>query len=1085
MGTMFLLSMNFQIDFLIYWDQKMNQKTIRYFLGVDVGVSSLGIAVIEIDQKNKPIGVIKGYVRTWSVPEGGETRRTARSQRRRIDRKNDRLKRISQLFEKKGIGYSYKKAPKEILNKSPIKLRAKAVNEKIELQELQRILLHIAKHRGSSAFDNKESDEKETKITKAGIKSLKEEIKRLGFKTYGQYLRWREKKGLFTRINQNKNNKGNYDFYPSRELLKKEFEIIWGEQAKWYPKILENNFKASLEDLLFKQRKVTIPKPGKCAFFPDENRRLPRASRLFQIKRIYEEVNNLRFHDSLQNPLPFEKDQRDILVSKLMEGTDLNKTCIKKLCGYKHNCKVNFENVLTRDKIKKYPFSESELGIEWANLEKNKQDKILKIIASEFDKNEAKEKILKNVNLSKKTIERIFEAKFPSGYGSIGKKATKLIIKELKANHTISTRKAEDLAGLTHFMSPTSEVFEQLPYYGEVLKGYALDPVWIFGDNPSNQPPSTNFNESKFGRAPNPIVHVALNQIRKMLNCLISKYGLPEKIFVELARDLGKSPKAKKELENRNSQNQKKRKEIRSKLKEMKILPNRTREIKYELWEQQGHKCIYTGDCISQTQLYSDEVEIDHILPRSKTLDDSKANKVICKRSANALKNNRIPYEAFHNHPNYDWDAIKQRISSLPVGVEKKRRFQKDALDKFRENPNHWRERYSNDNSYIAKLTRQYLSCLYRETGNVVSVSSRITSLLRRKWGLNGILGDKHEIKQRDDHRHHFIDALVVGCTSQSTIQEIQTSARLCEEQRIDKFVDKIQPPFGNDKRDFVCKIKLATEDVILSRKPNHSSSGQLHEDTLRGIFGPELNGKYLTRNKINLEDIKTLADLKKKKIQSPLRDNKIINEPKEILEKIKTEMDDFGRKAESHLEEKLKEDIANGKSGKRLTESSIFKEALELRKKEKLRCYYWSFQERKLVNVRSKGNILSGGYIGGRNHRMDFYYDKRRNLKWQIISMFDANDKSFIPNSEKEENEFLWSAHKDDILLLTDPENSNNRIKMVVIKITEGKMGIKKITDATEDPPLVRRLGYFKEYRAQKIITNSIGEPTYYFPML
>ncbi|MCY3628158.1 MAG: type II CRISPR RNA-guided endonuclease Cas9 [Gammaproteobacteria bacterium] len=1065
----------------------MDKNQFRYVLGIDVGVASLGMAVIKVDKKNKPIDIEQGFVRTWSVPEGSETRRLARSQRRIIDRKKSRLRRISQLFEKKGIGYPLNKVPKEILDKSPFKLRSKAVSEKIDLQELQRILLHIAKHRGSSAFDNYENDEKESKITKVGIQNLENEMLRLGFKTYGQYLRWREKKGLFIRINQEKNDGGNYDFYPSRELLKKEFEIIWSEQKKWYPEILDDKFKQTLYEALFNQRKVTTPKPGKCPFFPNDNRRLPKASRLFQIKRIYEEVNNLRFYDHLGNILPYKKIQRDTLVNKLMEGIDLNKTSIKKYCGHKTSCRVNFEHVKTKDKIAKYPFSESDLGKEWVNLGKKKQDKVLKIMASEIDKNEAKSKINENINLTENTIDLLFKASFPNGYGSIGKKATKLILKELKKNHAISSQEAEVLAGLNHFMSPTGEIYNRLPYYGEILKGYALEPVWIFGDNPSNQHPSTNINEKKFGRAPNPVVHVALNQIRKMVNCLIEKYGLPEKIFVELSRDLGRSEEAKKDIEKQNSQNQKERERIRSELEKNHIIPNYKRELKYELWKQQGFRCIYTGDCISLTQLYNGEAEIDHILPRSKTLDASKANKVVCKKSANALKKNRTPHEAFSNHPDYDWDAINRYIKDLPRG--KRQRFQSDALDKFLDNPNYWRERYANDNSYIAKVTRQYLSSLYGETSNVISVSSRITSLLRRKWGLNKILGESREFKQRDDHRHHYIDALIVGCTSRSIIQEIQTSARKSEEQGLDKFVDKVQPPFGRGDREFVSKIELATKDVILSRKPDNSSVGQLHEDTLRGIIAEPLdNGKYLTRTKIDLAGINTLEDLKKKKIQPQSNENPIIDKAIEHLEKIKIEMEDFCRKAKTQLEDKSREEIAQGKKGQKITESKIFKEALKLRKEDKLSCYFWYFQERTLVNVRTSGNKPYGGYISGRNHRMDFYHDKNGKLNWQLISMTDANNKFFVPESKKEGNRFLWSAHKDDILLLDDPENPKTRIRMVVVKISEGRMGIVNGIDARDSKNqdlLFRRLSFFERGRAQRIITNAIGEPTFYFPML
>ena len=297
----------------------MAVKNLKYKLGIDVGVASLGLAIVEVDNAGNEKRVIQGYVRTWSVPEGGEARRLARSQRRIIDRKQSRLKRLSKIFLDYGFGHPIKKMPKELLDKSPIKLRAKAIGEKISIDELQRVILHMAKHRGSNAFDpeqlaNDESDngDSESRITLAGIKALEKEMKEKNFQTYGQYLRWREKRGFPTRINQEKTGNQKYAYYPSRALLKEEFNLIWGTQ-KGYHDELTDSFKEKLEQELFLQREIKLPPPGNCPYIQTEER-LPRTSRLFHIRRIYEEVNNLRFFDRDLNELPYSREQRDNLA---------------------------------------------------------------------------------------------------------------------------------------------------------------------------------------------------------------------------------------------------------------------------------------------------------------------------------------------------------------------------------------------------------------------------------------------------------------------------------------------------------------------------------------------------------------------------------------------------------------------------------------------------------------------------------------------------------------------------------------------------------------------------------------------------
>lgn len=273
---------------------------LRYRLGIDVGVASLGIAIVELGHSAKstahefPIGIVGGSVRTWPLPEGAAERRQKRGMRRNIERRERRLDRLSELLAENGLGHPRKDVPKELLDKSPIKLRAKASREKVELDELSRALLHIARHRGSNAFRESDiKDAKEARQTAEAIKTLRQEMKTRGFSTYGQFLRWREKKNLPIRINQTKTaeSKDGYAFYPSREILQEEFHTIWDKQVEYHPTVLTATLKDDVEDELFFQRAITSPPPGKCPYYLDENR-IARASRLFQIRRIYEEVNH-------------------------------------------------------------------------------------------------------------------------------------------------------------------------------------------------------------------------------------------------------------------------------------------------------------------------------------------------------------------------------------------------------------------------------------------------------------------------------------------------------------------------------------------------------------------------------------------------------------------------------------------------------------------------------------------------------------------------------------------------------------------------------------------------------------------------
>ncbi|MYF46742.1 MAG: hypothetical protein F4223_09890 [Rhodobacteraceae bacterium] len=231
---------------------------------------------------------------------------------------------------------------------------------------------------------------------------------------------------------------------------------------------------------------------------------------------------------------------------------------------------------------------------------------------------------------------------------------------------------------------------------------------------------------------------------------------------------------------------------------------------------------------------------------------------------------------------------------------------------------------------------------------------------------------------------------------------------------------------------------------------------------------------------------------MKKKKISGKLikdyGDNPLIANFTNNLNVVQNKVEGFCEKARLELEAEAIQNKNHGKKVRTITETLVYKRAIDLMKKKTIPCYYWDFKEQKLVNVVREGNRFNGGYLSGRNHRMDFYQDNKGKINWQIITMFEANDVAFVPESERAGNSLLWSAHKDDILLLDDPDNLNNRVRMIVVKIKDGRMGVVKCTDARDARNrslLEMGLKFFKDQRAQRIITNHLGEPTYFFPML
>ena len=1083
-----------------------------YVLGIDVGIASLGLALINANDSSD---IISGIVRTYSIPEGAAERRLKRGARRGLDRRARRLDRISELLHSNGIGYDRRSASKEILNYSPIKARAKASREKVDLALLSRAVLHMAKHRGSSAFDNLNLEDKDKLATAKAMSLLETEMADKGFKTYGQYLRWREKNNLMTRIDQEKHNDryGEYAFYPNRDLLKEEFKIIWEQQAQHHTEVLTPKLKQEVYAELFHQRSVTFPPVGNCPYFKEEEK-LPRSSRLFQTRRIYEECNNLRFYSKGGERLDYGTEQRDLLAQSLLDGNPLTAAKIKKMLGFESAAKVNMENNRLKKNIEPYPFdvelaNDQRLGSLWLDASHQVQDEILNEFANQPDNKKLIEKIVELLDCDTSKAELALDVSLPNGRGSMGLTATTKILEELKKS-LISSREAEDLAGISHAMSPDGEIWDKLPYYGEVLLGHTQPAIWVSDYRLSTDtPPNTSQEENEHGRIPNPVVHLALNQIRKTVNRVIKEYGVPEKIHIELARDLNKSEEQRTEIVNLQEANQKANKSAVEKIKEISssIQINRPNIQKYRLWEEQKHICIYSGDPISCTQLFDGSVEVDHILPRSKVAIDAFSNKLICFKAENAAKSNRPPFQAFSKDKD-KWAAIMRRADKLPP--QKQRRFSADAMEEYENDPSAWAARYGTDNAYIARLTRQYLSILFGgDQTKIICVSSHIVALLRGKWGLQNILGNtKSGKKYRGDHRHHFIDALVVANSTRSMVQRIQTEAARCEKDGLDVFVERIAPPFGEGK-DFYDAVKAATmTNVRLSRKAEHSSRGQMHEDRLLGIVtdknlqSPNENGSYLCRKKIKLSSYNSLEGLNKVKIQKPVLDLNLaeVQAAAVTLEQIKGAMAMHAEAALEQLNAEHEELSPAEQTKNKITEPKIYKKALNIHRSKAGKENLTVFEFNKLINIKIEhpSNTPQAGYIGGRNHRIDFYMESETKLCWECISVLNANKigakkDPFVPASQRAGNYLLWSAHKEDIIEMDDPENPGNRTLFTVAALTDNMMAVVPIFDARattgeeqeKRQTYNRRLKFYKEGRAQRVVLDEIGHRQFLFPKL
>src|SRR6185437_12271991 len=198
--------------------------------------------------------------------------------------------------------------------------------------------------------------------------------------------------------------------------------------------------------------------------------------------------------------------------------------------------------------------------------------------------------------------------------------------------------------------------------------------------------------EKRYGRIANPTVHIGLNQVRLLVNTLIKRYGHPSEVIVEVARELKQSKDQRDAESKRQADNQKRNARLRGDIAGiLQIEGERVRASdiqKMILWEELSfdiadRRCPYSGVQISARMALSEEVEIEHILPFSRTLDDSLNNKTVSMRRANRAKGNATPWEAFGERAveGFDYASILARAERMPK--EKRYRFGEEGYQKW------------------------------------------------------------------------------------------------------------------------------------------------------------------------------------------------------------------------------------------------------------------------------------------------------------------------------------------------------------------------------------------------------------------
>lgn len=295
----------------------------------------------------------------------------------------------------------------------------------------------------------------------------------------------------------------------------------------------------------------------------------------------------------------------------------------------------------------------------------------------------------------------------------------------------------------------------------------------------------------------NPMAMRSMFRLRKLVNRLLEEGKIDQdtEIHIEFARELNDANKRNaiaaftKENQNKNDEARKKIKNLFKAETGKDIEPTDVDVLKYVLWEEQGHICLYTGKQIGISDFIgaNPKFDIEHTIPRSVGGDSTKMNLTLCDSRFNRdVKKTKLPTE-LPNHEEImarinDW---REKYESLDGQIRRQKKMSKGATTKDQKDAiirkrhllelqrDYWRGKYlrftmesvpegfsrrqGTDISVISKYARLYLKSLFK---HVYTVKGIATSDFRKIWGIQKV----YSKKERVNHVHHCIDAIVIAC---------------------------------------------------------------------------------------------------------------------------------------------------------------------------------------------------------------------------------------------------------------------------------------------------------------------------------
>ena len=1133
----------------------------RKVLGLDLGVGSIGWCLITLDNDEKPQSILGMGSRIVPLSTDDATeftqgkaitknkmRTVARTIRKGMDRYQLRREALKKVLREHGM------LPDESLIKLPLlklwELRARAATsgEQLSLTELGRVLLHINQKRGykhakadeaaEAEAEGKSKKEKEGYV--AQVKGRYQALKEKG-QTIGQHF------AEELRANEQTTSRGVYytyrikeQVYP-REAYIEEYDRIMAVQQEFYPEILTDELIQRIRDrIIFYQRPLKSCKQlvSTCEFEKKERvvqvKRInkdgaeelvertitigpkvaPKSSPIFQVCKVWESIQNIRLYYPDGTERKLEQEEKQKLFDYLQKNDKLSLTALRKVLKIKPKEKLwcdklldkgiagNTTTAILRKALKGYEQYEGLLRFDLTIRDGHKADEdgVIRPIVDESYQNEPLYKLwhilysiedkddmrralvgqlgIKEEDLDDGLMDALYKIDFvKQGYGNKSAKFICKLLPHLQEGKMYS--EAAEAAGVRHSDSMTAQERDERSL---------LETIPLLEKNALRQP----------------VVEKILNQMINLVNVLKREYGEIDEVRVELARELKMSREEREQVLSNNRKRKGKNETIAKRIAEYGLTSTKSRIQKYRLWQESDECCIYCGKHVDVVQfLRGEEIEVEHIIPRSILFDDSMSNKVCACRSCNQEKGNRFAMEYIQSKGCEQ--SYIERVDSLfhtkAISYSKRQRL----LMLPKDLPEDFIERHLRLSQYISREAQGIL----RKGIRLVSASEgSVTAKLRQLWGYDNILRDLNleryrsmgetevvtvehrdgertderikDWSKRKDHRHHAIDALVVACTRQSYIQRLNRVNAEPDREEMDAFIKEQQQKPTHSKGEKLSllenwlirqphfttgEVMKHAEGILVSLRPGKRTisrgrniykrsgktdvqrgvlipRGALSEETIYGVIRVDGEDKVVCKyplQSLKLKDVEYIVD-------------------KELRDKVRKRIDQRGEK-EAFAE-------------------PLYLDEAQTQEVRSVRCFTGKDQA-KLIPLRYNDESEAVGFVApGSNHHLALYRDERGNLVesvvtfWQAISRIRYGLPAIVTHPREVMEQALSIPELPEEILGALPESGLRLMEVLRINdmflIGMKDEEIKAAIEGEDYPTLSRHL-----YRVQKLTTH------------